>query len=160
MMMVMMHYPDGQGGHSEQVSIKYIVMMMMMIRQGGNPERAKAASSDDDIEDADDVDSCMLMGKVDVEEKYSSQYDMMMTTMMMMMMMVMMVVIITKVVPWWAGWTSRTSYSSQYIRSAKLLHWNGRFKPWGRTSSFQDVWNRYFLPDPTKQFQPIRKGIM
>lgn len=57
------------------------------------------------------------------------------------------------------GWTPRTSYSRQFIQRAKLLHWSGHFKPWGRTSAFQDIWDGYYLPDPTKQFQPLRKGV-
>ncbi|KAK7093286.1 glycosyltransferase 8 domain-containing protein 1-like [Littorina saxatilis] len=58
------------------------------------------------------------------------------------------------------GWNVRRIYGKQYIKSAKLLHWNGRSKPWGRNAAFQDSWDRYFLPDPTKQFQPVRKGIL
>nr|KAG5710080.1 hypothetical protein BaRGS_030156 [Batillaria attramentaria] len=55
------------------------------------------------------------------------------------------------------GWTVRSSYARQYIKSAKLLHWNGRFKPWLRTAPFQEFWDKYFLPDPTGKFVPIRK---
>ena len=80
------------------------------------------------------------------------------TTMAMMITVIMTVMMIIKLLSWCSGWTARTSYSGHYMRSAKLLHWNGRFKPWGRTSSFQDVWDRYFLPDLTKQFTPLRKG--
>ncbi|XP_076452128.1 glycosyltransferase 8 domain-containing protein 1-like isoform X2 [Babylonia areolata] len=56
------------------------------------------------------------------------------------------------------GWTPRTRYTAEFIGSAKLLHWNGRFKPWGRVSSYQHIWDRYFLPDPTHKFQPVRRG--
>ncbi|XP_014892227.1 glycosyltransferase 8 domain-containing protein 1 isoform X1 [Poecilia latipinna] len=48
-------------------------------------------------------------------------------------------------------------YSPQYVRTAKLLHWNGHYKPWGRTSSFSDVWDQWFIPDPTGKFHPVRK---
>lgn len=48
-------------------------------------------------------------------------------------------------------------YSSQFVKAAKLLHWNGHYKPWGRTSSFPDVWDKWFVPDPTGKFHPVRR---
>ncbi|XP_034725293.1 glycosyltransferase 8 domain-containing protein 1 isoform X2 [Etheostoma cragini] len=48
-------------------------------------------------------------------------------------------------------------YSLQFVKAAKLLHWNGHYKPWGRTSSFSDVWDKWFIPDPTGKFHPVRK---
>lgn len=48
-------------------------------------------------------------------------------------------------------------YSPQFVKAAKLLHWNGHYKPWGRTSSFSDVWDKWFVSDPTGKFHPIRK---
>ncbi|XP_059185218.1 glycosyltransferase 8 domain-containing protein 1 [Centropristis striata] len=48
-------------------------------------------------------------------------------------------------------------YSYQFVKAAKLLHWNGHYKPWGRTSSFSDVWDKWFIPDPTGKFNPVRK---
>ncbi|XP_068576064.1 glycosyltransferase 8 domain-containing protein 1 [Cebidichthys violaceus] len=48
-------------------------------------------------------------------------------------------------------------YSLQFVKAAKLLHWNGHYKPWGRTSSFSDVWEKWFIPDPTGKFNPVRK---
>lgn len=48
-------------------------------------------------------------------------------------------------------------YSPQFVKVAKLLHWNGHYKPWGRTSSFSDVWDKWFIPDPTGKFHPVRK---
>lgn len=56
------------------------------------------------------------------------------------------------------GWTSGTSYTKQFIGMAKLLHWNGRFKPWGRVSQHKDVWNKYYIEDPTGKFKPARKN--
>ncbi|KAF3856076.1 hypothetical protein F7725_016799 [Dissostichus mawsoni] len=47
-------------------------------------------------------------------------------------------------------------YSPQFVRAAKLLHWNGHYKPWGRTSSFSEVWDKWFIPDPTGKFNPVR----
>ncbi|XP_077429370.1 glycosyltransferase 8 domain-containing protein 1 [Vanacampus margaritifer] len=48
-------------------------------------------------------------------------------------------------------------YSPQFVKAAKLLHWNGHYKPWGRTSAFTDVWDRWFIPDPAEKFHPVRK---
>ncbi|RVE72600.1 hypothetical protein OJAV_G00040550 [Oryzias javanicus] len=48
-------------------------------------------------------------------------------------------------------------YSPQFVRAAKLLHWNGHYKPWGRLSSFTDVWDKWFIPDPAGKFQPVRR---
>lgn len=48
-------------------------------------------------------------------------------------------------------------YSPQFVKAAKLLHWNGHYKPWGRTSSYSDVWDKWFIPDPTGKFHPVRK---
>ncbi|XP_069013345.1 glycosyltransferase 8 domain-containing protein 1 [Embiotoca jacksoni] len=48
-------------------------------------------------------------------------------------------------------------YSPQFVKAAKLLHWNGHYKPWGRTSSFSDVWDKWFIPDPMGKFTPVRR---
>ncbi|GFO13210.1 glycosyltransferase 8 domain-containing protein 1-like [Plakobranchus ocellatus] len=56
------------------------------------------------------------------------------------------------------GWTSGTSYSKSFISHAKLLHWNGKFKPWGRVAQHSDVWDKYFVPDPSGKFRPVRRG--
>lgn len=48
-------------------------------------------------------------------------------------------------------------YSPQFVKAAKLLHWNGHYKPWGRMSSFTDVWDKWFVPDPTGKFHPVRR---
>ncbi|KAK6175615.1 hypothetical protein SNE40_014036 [Patella caerulea] len=58
------------------------------------------------------------------------------------------------------GWTPGTSYTTQFLRSAKLLHWNGRFKPWGRTSQHSEIWDKYFIADPSHRFHPVRKAIV
>nr|XP_048713727.1 glycosyltransferase 8 domain-containing protein 1 isoform X11 [Caretta caretta] len=54
---------------------------------------------------------------------------------------------------------SRTGkrYSPQFVKAAKLLHWNGHFKPWGRTASYADVWEKWYIPDPTGKFNLIRR---
>ncbi|XP_035697415.1 glycosyltransferase 8 domain-containing protein 2-like [Branchiostoma floridae] len=70
----------------------------------------------------------------------------------------------SKIDPMWhirhLGWTAGTRYSKQFIMEAKLLHWNGRFKPWGRTSQHMDAWERYYIPDPTGKSQLTRKFRM
>ncbi|KAG9260593.1 glycosyltransferase 8 domain-containing protein 1 [Astyanax mexicanus] len=48
-------------------------------------------------------------------------------------------------------------YSTQFVKAAKLLHWNGHYKPWGRTSSFSEIWDKWYIPDPTGKFHPIRR---
>lgn len=48
-------------------------------------------------------------------------------------------------------------YSLPFVKAAKLLHWNGHYKPWGRTSSFSDVWDKWYIPDPTGKFHPVRR---
>ncbi|XP_048462327.1 glycosyltransferase 8 domain-containing protein 1 isoform X4 [Rhincodon typus] len=55
------------------------------------------------------------------------------------------------------GSNAGTRYSSHFIKAAKLLHWNGRFKPWGRTSSYSDIWDKWYIPDPTGKFHPVRR---
>ncbi|XP_061640722.1 glycosyltransferase 8 domain-containing protein 1 [Phyllopteryx taeniolatus] len=50
-------------------------------------------------------------------------------------------------------------YSPQFVKAAKLLHWNGHYKPWARTSSFTDVWDRWFIPDPVDKFHPVRRHV-
>ncbi|XP_040058639.2 glycosyltransferase 8 domain-containing protein 1 isoform X1 [Gasterosteus aculeatus] len=49
-------------------------------------------------------------------------------------------------------------YSPQFVKAAKLLHWNGHYKPWGRTSSFSNVWDKWFIADPVGKFNPVRKS--
>lgn len=48
-------------------------------------------------------------------------------------------------------------YSSQFVKAAKLLHWNGHFKPWSRGAAFSDVWDKWYIPDPTGQFHLVRR---
>lgn len=55
------------------------------------------------------------------------------------------------------GSSSGKRYSPQFVKAAKLLHWNGHFKPWGRTSSYADVWEEWYVPDPTGKFTLIRR---
>ena len=58
---------------------------------------------------------------------------------------------------YFTGVTTGTSYTKEFLNHAKLLHWNGHFKPWGRRAQHADVWDKYFIEDPTGKFKPIRK---
>ncbi|XP_048877603.1 glycosyltransferase 8 domain-containing protein 1 isoform X2 [Brienomyrus brachyistius] len=49
-------------------------------------------------------------------------------------------------------------YSLQFVKAAKLLHWNGHYKPWGR-ASFTDIWDKWYVPDPTGKFHPVRRHV-
>jgi hypothetical protein len=55
-----------------------------------------------------------------------------------------------------AGASYNSRYSKQFIENAKLLHWSGRFKPWSHRAAHAQVWDRYYIPDPTGQFRPAR----
>ncbi|XP_053577006.1 glycosyltransferase 8 domain-containing protein 1 [Bombina bombina] len=48
-------------------------------------------------------------------------------------------------------------YSPQFVKAAKLLHWNGHFKPWGRAASYSEVWEKWYIPDPTGKFSLVRR---
>lgn len=51
------------------------------------------------------------------------------------------------------------SYSKHFIQKAKLLHWNGHFKPWSRRAAFMECWMKYYIPDPGKKYKPIKISI-
>ncbi|XP_057230799.1 glycosyltransferase 8 domain-containing protein 1 [Malurus melanocephalus] len=55
------------------------------------------------------------------------------------------------------GSSAGKRYSPQFVKAAKLLHWNGHFKPWGRTASYAEVWEKWYVPDPTGKFNLIRR---
>ncbi|XP_008578304.1 PREDICTED: glycosyltransferase 8 domain-containing protein 1 [Galeopterus variegatus] len=57
------------------------------------------------------------------------------------------------------GSSAGKRYSPQFVKAAKLLHWNGHFKPWGRTASYTDVWEKWYIPDPTGKFSLIRRHM-
>lgn len=54
------------------------------------------------------------------------------------------------------GARATVSYSTHFVQSAKLLHWNGHFKPWSRKAAFSGVWLRYYLADPSGKYRPAR----
>ncbi|XP_075065402.1 glycosyltransferase 8 domain-containing protein 2 [Mixophyes fleayi] len=51
------------------------------------------------------------------------------------------------------GWSPEDELSQNILQDAKLLHWNGRYKPWQFPSSHSKVWEKWFIPDPTGKFQ-------
>ncbi|XP_062505661.1 glycosyltransferase 8 domain-containing protein 1-like isoform X2 [Corticium candelabrum] len=55
------------------------------------------------------------------------------------------------------GWSTGSRYSRQFLQEAHLLHWNGGYKPWGSPAQYVDIWDKYYIPDPTRQFKPMRK---
>ncbi|XP_041113157.1 glycosyltransferase 8 domain-containing protein 2 isoform X2 [Polyodon spathula] len=54
------------------------------------------------------------------------------------------------------GWSPDTRYSEQFLQEAQLLHWNGRFKPWDYPCAHIELWERWYIPDPTGTFVLIR----
>lgn len=56
-----------------------------------------------------------------------------------------------------SGWTAGQRYSPHFIQHAKLLHWNGKFKPWTGVAQYKDIWDKYFVADPTGLYKPVRK---
>ncbi|KAK3594972.1 hypothetical protein CHS0354_019892 [Potamilus streckersoni] len=55
------------------------------------------------------------------------------------------------------GLTPGTSYTKSFLKEAKLIHWSGTFKPWGRTAQHSDIWDKYYIQDPSGKFEPIRR---
>ncbi|NXY89999.1 GL8D2 protein, partial [Alcedo cyanopectus] len=54
------------------------------------------------------------------------------------------------------GWSPDTRYSEHFLQEAKLLHWNGRYKPWDYPSVHTDLWENWFIPDPSGKFKLTR----
>ncbi|KAM9326465.1 glycosyltransferase 8 domain-containing protein 1 [Gastrophryne carolinensis] len=55
------------------------------------------------------------------------------------------------------GSSTGKRYSIQFVNAARLLHWNGHFKPWGRAASYAEIWEKWYVPDPAGKFQLIRR---
>ncbi|XP_068133021.1 glycosyltransferase 8 domain-containing protein 2 isoform X1 [Hyperolius riggenbachi] len=51
------------------------------------------------------------------------------------------------------GWSPDDQISQEVLKDAKLLHWNGRYKPWQIPSSHSQLWKKWYIPDPTGKFQ-------
>ncbi|XP_056605215.1 glycosyltransferase 8 domain-containing protein 2 isoform X4 [Triplophysa dalaica] len=54
------------------------------------------------------------------------------------------------------GWSPDAQYPESILQEAQLLHWNGNFKPWEYPCVHLERWEKWFIPDPTGRFSPIR----
>uniref|UniRef100_A0A3B4V1P3 Glycosyltransferase 8 domain containing 2 n=1 Tax=Seriola dumerili TaxID=41447 RepID=A0A3B4V1P3_SERDU len=54
------------------------------------------------------------------------------------------------------GWSPDARYSESFLQEARLLHWNGPFKPWNYPAVHLDLWERWFIPDPSERFSLVR----
>ncbi|XP_077998634.1 glycosyltransferase 8 domain-containing protein 1-like [Glandiceps talaboti] len=65
--------------------------------------------------------------------------------------------------PFWhvrhLGWSSGSRYSEEFLKHAKLLHWNGSFKPWKGKAQYSQMWDKYYVPDPTGKFRVVRRFV-
>ncbi|XP_041637104.1 glycosyltransferase 8 domain-containing protein 2 [Cheilinus undulatus] len=50
------------------------------------------------------------------------------------------------------GWSPDSRYAESYLQGAHLLHWNGPFKPWSYPAVHSELWERWFIPDPSGKF--------
>ncbi|XP_076365484.1 glycosyltransferase 8 domain-containing protein 1-like [Tachypleus tridentatus] len=50
------------------------------------------------------------------------------------------------------GLTTGSRYSKHFLHKAKLLHWDGHFKPWVRRAPYSDMWKKYYVADPIHKF--------
>uniref|UniRef100_A0A3Q2PJ72 Glycosyltransferase 8 domain containing 2 n=1 Tax=Fundulus heteroclitus TaxID=8078 RepID=A0A3Q2PJ72_FUNHE len=54
------------------------------------------------------------------------------------------------------GWSPDARYSESFLQGAHLLHWNGPFKPWNYPAVHWNLWERWFIPDPSGRFVVTR----
>uniref|UniRef100_A0AAY5ECU9 Glycosyltransferase 8 domain containing 2 n=1 Tax=Electrophorus electricus TaxID=8005 RepID=A0AAY5ECU9_ELEEL len=54
------------------------------------------------------------------------------------------------------GWSPDAHYAKSVLKGAKLLHWNGHFKPWYYPCVHLDLWEKWFIPDPSGKFSLMR----
>lgn len=57
------------------------------------------------------------------------------------------------------GMTKRMRYSAELIKKVKILHWSGSYKPWETNVPFRNAWIKYFIPDPTGKYKPIKMNV-
>ncbi|KAI4901551.1 hypothetical protein NFI96_013089 [Prochilodus magdalenae] len=57
---------------------------------------------------------------------------------------------------WAAGWSPDTRYAESFLQEANLLHWNGHFKPWDYPCVHLDLWEKWYIPDPSGKFSLVR----
>uniref|UniRef100_A0A671RUG7 Glycosyltransferase 8 domain containing 2 n=1 Tax=Sinocyclocheilus anshuiensis TaxID=1608454 RepID=A0A671RUG7_9TELE len=66
----------------------------------------------------------------------------------------------TTIDPMWhvrhLGWSPDSRYPRSFLKDARLLHWNGHFKPWNYPCVHLDIWEKWFIPDPTGKFTLVR----
>lgn len=66
----------------------------------------------------------------------------------------------TRLEPLWhvrhLGFSPDAYYPESYLQGAQLLHWNGPFKPWTYPSVHTELWERWFIPDPSGRFIVVR----
>uniref|UniRef100_A0A3P9JWA2 Glycosyltransferase 8 domain containing 2 n=1 Tax=Oryzias latipes TaxID=8090 RepID=A0A3P9JWA2_ORYLA len=66
----------------------------------------------------------------------------------------------TRLDPLWhvrhLGWSPDPFYSTSFLQRAQLLHWNGPFKPWNYPAVHLEMWEKWFIPDPSGKFTLIR----
>ncbi|XP_037552177.1 glycosyltransferase 8 domain-containing protein 2 [Nematolebias whitei] len=54
------------------------------------------------------------------------------------------------------GWSPDARYSENVLQEAHLLHWNGPFKPWSYPAVHWELWEKWFIPDPSRRFTLTR----
>uniref|UniRef100_A0A671WQM2 Glycosyltransferase 8 domain containing 2 n=1 Tax=Sparus aurata TaxID=8175 RepID=A0A671WQM2_SPAAU len=57
---------------------------------------------------------------------------------------------------WHVRHLGNSTVGSTFLEEARLLHWNGPFKPWNYPAVHLDLWERWFIPDPSKKFSLVR----
>uniref|UniRef100_A0A8D2ZID6 Glycosyltransferase 8 domain-containing protein 2 n=1 Tax=Scophthalmus maximus TaxID=52904 RepID=A0A8D2ZID6_SCOMX len=57
------------------------------------------------------------------------------------------------------GWSPDARYPESFLQEARLLHWNGPFKPWNYPAVHLDLWERWFIPDPSGRFSLVRPDV-
>ncbi|CAL1569170.1 unnamed protein product [Knipowitschia caucasica] len=66
----------------------------------------------------------------------------------------------TRLEPQWnvrhLGFSPDAYYAESELQKAQLLHWNGPFKPWTSPSVHAELWERWFIPDPSGHFRLVR----
>ena len=56
------------------------------------------------------------------------------------------------------GMSTARHYSQSFVRHAKLLHWDGKLKPWSGVAAYKETWDKYLVLDPLQEHLPVRKN--
>ena len=59
---------------------------------------------------------------------------------------------------YFAGISTAKHFSNSFVRHAKLLHWDGKLKPWSGVAAYKEVWDKYVVLDPSGEHVPVRKN--